>query len=477
MKRSTLLPALVAALVATVPTGAAKAAEPRMQDFAWTATIAVDGRDALYVADLPFAVYAGSARQGLADLRVYNGAGENLPYALRSIASPDPRRHESFAVPIFPVWGKPGTEIGSVSVQVKQGRGGTIVNVRSNEPGVAPRRLTGYIVDTSALEERLQALEFDWAEAGDGFTGRVRIERSDDLARWTYVAEGPLIELRHAGHVLTQKRVELKRVKAKYLRVSWRAKQEIPPLTGIRAEPVDAPLETPRGWHTVAGTPGENPGEYLFDLGANAPFDRLRLELPNANTVAPVQFFARVEGRDKWRLVAPATVYRLTQAGQAIVSEDTRIRPMRARYWMVRTDPSRGGLGAGMLQLTVGFVPQQVLFVARGTGPFVLAFGSAKVASAALPVATLVPGYRDDRPLEAARATLGDARAQVREPSAWPEWLELEPGDWKKLALWCVLIVGVALLAWMAWRLTAQMGKETGKPASGGPDADGDKPR
>ncbi len=470
MNRLTAL-ALAAALVAPC---AAHAAEPRMQDFAWTAPIAADGRDALYVAELPLAVYAGSAGQDLADLRVYNGAGEHVPYALRSVATPDPRRRASVAVPIFPVWGKPGTEIGGVSVRVKQGRDGTIVNVQSDDRDAASRRIAGYLVDTSALEERLQALEFDWPEASDGYAGQVRIESSDDLARWAFVAEGPLVALRHAGHVLAQKRVEVKRVKAKYLRVSWPATHAIPQLTAIRAEPVDSPVATPRAWHTVEATSGEQPGEYLFDLGANAPFDRLRLELPNPNTIAPVQFLVRTKRTDPWRLAASATVYRLNQGGQSFVSDDVIVRPTRERYWMVRADPRGGGLGGGVPKLTAGFVPQQVLFVARGAGPYVLAFGSAKAAGAALPVATLVPGYRDDKPLEAAHATLGDARAQTRSPSAWPEWLELEPGDWKKLALWAVLVVGVALLAWMAWRLSAQMGKETGRPASGGSDANSD---
>jgi hypothetical protein len=99
----------------------------------------------------------------------------------------------------------------------------------------------------------------------------------------------------------------------------------------------------------------------------------------------------------------------------------------------------------------------------------VLAYGAAKVASAALPVATLVPGYRDDKPLEAAHATLGEPHAQTRAPSPWPEWLALDPGDWKKLALWAVLVIGVVLLGWMAWRLSAQMNK----PAGGGSDSGG----
>ncbi|MCG6876835.1 MAG: DUF3999 domain-containing protein [Betaproteobacteria bacterium] len=472
MNRSAML-ALVTTLVTTLVTAyPVGAAEPRMQDFGWTAPIAIDGRDALYVAEVPLEVYAGSARRDLADLRVYNGAGEIVPYALRSVATPDPRRRASVPVPIFPVWGKPGTEIGGVSVRVKQGRGGAIIDVQSDERGAAPRRIAAYLVDTSALDERVQALEFDWNETSDGFVARVHVESSDDLARWTFVGEGPLVALRHAGHVLAQQRVEVKRVKAKYLRVSWPAAQAIPQLTAIRAEPVDSPVATPRAWHTAEATPGEKPGEYLFDLGANAPFDRLRLELPNPNTIVPVAFLVRARQGDPWRPAASATVYRLTQGGQSFVSGDTVVRPTRERYWMVRADPRSGGLGAGMPKLTAGFVPQQILFVARGEGPFVLAFGSAKAASAALPVATLVPGYRDDRPLEAAHATLGAAQAQTRAPSAWPEWLELEPGDWKKLALWGVLVIGVALLAWMAWRLSTQMGK----PASGDPGASGNGP-
>jgi Protein of unknown function (DUF3999) len=477
MIRSTAL-ALTLLLAAAHGARSADIAEPALQDFAWSAPIVVEDGDALYAADLPLGVYAGSARQGLADLRVFNGRGENVPYALRSVARPDPRGPEGIPVPIFPVWAILGTEIGGVSVRIRQGARGTIIDVQSgNEPGSgkggAAKHLVGYLVDTSAVEDRLQALAFEWKESGDAFVRPVRIEASDDLEHWTRIASGTLMALRHAGHDLAQKRIGLRGAKAKYLRVSWPAAQEMPQLASVRAEPVDSPVEPPRAWHTVAASPGGKPGEYQFDLGASAPFDRLRVELPNPNTVAPVQFFARARSDDAWRLVASDTVYRLTQAGQAIASPDTAIRPTRERFWMVRVDTRSGGFGAGEPKLTAGYVPQQVLFVARGAGPFVLAFGSTRVASAALPVVTLVPGYREDKPLEAARATVSEVRAQVRTPSAWPEWLDLEPGDWKKLALWTILVVGVALLGWMAWRLGARVGKPAGDPAG----SDGETPR
>jgi len=445
--------------------GAVEGAQPRLQDFAWTAPIAVEGRDALYVVDLPHSVYAGSARPDLADLRVYNGAGEQLPYALRSVAAPAAERPASVALPIFPVWGEPGAEIGGVSVRVKQDRGGAIIDVTSPGKGGATRHLTGYLVDASAVEGRLQALEFEWPDSAEDFVGRVRVESSSDLARWTNVAGGPLVALRHAGHALSQNRIDLKRVSAKYLRVSWPASQALPRFTAIRAEPVAASVETPRTWRAVAPAPGASAGEFRFDLGAAAPYDRLRLELPNPNTVAPVQIFSRARDADPWRLATSATVYGLAQAGEAIASPDIAIPVRRERYWMVRVDARSGGLGAGAPRLAAGFVPQQVLFVARGDGPFVLAYGARKVASGALPVATLLAGRRADGPLEAAPATLGEARAQPRAPAPWPEWLDLEPGDWKKLALWAVLFAGVAALGWMAWRLSAQLGKPAGDGA------------
>jgi hypothetical protein len=477
MIRSAVL-ALAALLAATHVARSAEITQPTMRDFAWIAPIAVEGAEALYAADLPLGVYAGSARRDLADLRVFNGRGENVPYALRSVATPDPQRRDGVPVPIFPVWAKPGTEIGGVSVRIRQDARGTIIDVQSgNRPGAAKaagaRHLVGYLVDTSALEDRLQALAFEWKEGSEAFVRLVRVEASDDLEHWRFVASGTLAALRHAGHDLAQRRIELRGAKAKYLRISWPAAQEMPQLTGVRAEPVDAAVETPRAWHTVAASAGDKPGEYQFDLGASAPFDRLRLELPNPNTVVPVQFLARTKRDAAWRLVASDTVYRLTQAGQAFASSDTAILPTRERYWMVRVDPRSGGFGAGEPKLTAGYVPQQVVFVARGIAPFVLAFGATKVASAALPVATLVPGYQGDKPLAAARATVGAARAQSRAPTAWPEWLELEPGDWKRLALWAVLVLGVAVLGWMAWRLGAQMGKS----ADDRTGADGETPR
>lgn len=71
----------------------------------------------------------------------------------------------------------------------------------------------------------------------------------------------------------------------------------------------------------------------------------------------------------------------------------------------------------------------------------------------------LVPGYQPEKFNDLPRAEAGPASANPNAPS---------PGipdiPWRTLALWSVLILGVALLAAMAWRLMRQIGTSKDRP-------------
>ena len=94
----------------------------------------------------------------------------------------------------------------------------------------------------------------------------------------------------------------------------------------------------------------------------------------------------------------------------------------------------------------------QVVFLARGAGPYTLALGNPTVKAANLPVATLIPDFRPER-LE----HLGQARVEdgtlVAPPSAA---LTPTPAgtNWKKIGLWAVLLLSVLFLAAMAFSLS-----------------------
>ena len=103
--------------------------------------------------------------------------------------------------------------------------------------------------------------------------------------------------------------------------------------------------------------------------------------------------------------------------------------------------------------MQIGWVAQKLVFAARGAAPFQLVYGNASVKPAAFAIESLIPGYKTDAEFKVKLAALGEqvtlaGSAQLRAP-----W------DYRKIALWVSLIVGVGLLGWMALRLSRQIAK------------------
>jgi len=210
-------------------------------------------------------------------------------------------------------------------------------------------------------------------------------------------------------------------------------------------------LEPARQWKQVELRSAEKPGEFRYEPGGRIPVDRLRVSLPERNTLVPVQVLARHTDDQRWQLITTGVVYRLTHEGNDVVSADLNVSATGWEQWLLRLDSRGGGIGAGEPQVQVGWVPQQLVFVARGEGPFQLAYGNLRARSADLPIQTLVPGWHSDAELKAATATAG-----AQEVRAGPRALRGAP-DYRTWGLWGSLVIGVVLLAWMAWVLAREL--------------------
>jgi hypothetical protein len=188
--------------------------------------------------------------------------------------------------------------------------------------------------------------------------------------------------------------------------------------------------------------------EYEFDLAARPPVDRVNIELPEVNTTVGVDLLSREDPKAPWRPVVHAGLYRLKSAGAELRNGPIHIGRDTDRYWLARVDPRGSGLGAGVPRLSVGWVAQHVVFLARGSGPFMLAYGSA----AAQPA---------DSPLESLPKGVTIVAATVGTPMELGGPLRLAPAPpslpWKRGVLWGVLILGAGLLGWMALRLSKEM--------------------
>jgi hypothetical protein len=447
-------PLVVAVAVASAAT--ASAAE-KPKDFAFGIPLTVEVDSPFYRAALPAAFYAGSARADQGDLRVFNGDDAVVPYARLDSPAAAREKKATAALPIFPLRvDEQGGDLSGLSLTVTQSAGKTFVNLTTKEGQPVPaQRLAGYLLDATDAREPISAIVLAWAPKSGGMNTRIRVEASDDLNQWrTLVGDAPLLDLEYDGRHLLRDRVEFRQVPAKYLRLSWPSAQTPLQLNAAGAEFGDRVLETPRQWAEALGAAvADKENEYQFDLGGVLPVDRVAIELPEVNSVVPAQLLARTAPEEPWRPVTSLVTYRLRQDAGEVTAPPLVIAPAAYRYWLLRIDPKSGGLGRGQPRMRAGWVPQEIVFAARGTGPFLIAYGNVAAASSALPVTTLVPGYASGaEPLGAiavahmgAAAPLGDIEQAKR------------PREYRRATLWAVLILGVVVLAWMAWQLSRQL--------------------
>jgi Protein of unknown function (DUF3999) len=451
---------LCSACIAVANTFAIEQSKPEAPltplDFAYAVPLQFEGQDALYQAKLPFGVYQHAVRGDLGDLRVFNAQGEVVPHMLRQPERSSTSQPVLGKLAYFPLQGAANAGLDQLAVRIKRNSSGTLIDISGNPKLSAQVKLSGYLLDASALKQSIQALELDWKNSKDSFVGTLNIESSDDLKHWNSVARNaPLASLQFGGHRLLQQRVEFPALQAKYLRLSWPPQQEELHLSAISAELAGSRVDAALSWHKISGSAvAGKTGEFEFDLGAQLPLQRVRIELPQMNTLVQAALFSRANEADSWRQVNNSTLYKLHHSGQDLNNPDIAVTGNH-RYWLLRVEQKNGGMGSGVPQIQAGWQPHQLQFVTRGTAPFQLAYGSSAIKPAEVQMQNVLPKAGQDQaelkiqPAHAgAQITLGGTtRLSPPAPSL----------PWKKWILWAVLGVSVLLLGWMAYRLVKQM--------------------
>jgi hypothetical protein len=443
-------------------------AAERVQDFAYACTLASDAAGPLRRVELPAWVHMGVTRADLGDVRVFNADGEVVPHAFMPRPTPATGTEPGLPLTYFAIRAPAGAAPEAIDIEVRRTAAGTITHVQARRgSSAAVMALTGYLIDASSFKAPIASLELAFREPTSGFTGTVRVEGSDDLARWSTLAAGaPVVALQFGGERLERRVVELAATHSKYLRLTWPAGQPALELTGLLARPAGVTVEPARTWRTVAGRPvAGRDGEFEFDLAGRFPVDRLRIALPQDNTVVSVQLLSRSDPQADWRPAASGVLYRLRQEREPIESPALAIGVSHDRYWLLRVDQKGGGIGRGVVQLEAGWLPQALVFAARGKGPFQLTYGNARAQPTAYPIESLVPGFRTDAEPPVDLATAGEQRTVAGAAALRRQH------DYRSWSLWAVLFLGVALLGWMAWRLGRQIGAAPGKTPAERTDA------
>ncbi|WP_095186171.1 DUF3999 domain-containing protein [Pseudomonas sp. Irchel 3H9] len=427
----------------------AASAQEAPADFTHHVPLSVSGNGPWYRLELPLAVQLNARQADLSDVRVFNAAGEPQAYALSRQSSQRTESRNVADVKWFPLYAA-DTQESLPGVVMKTTTEGTLVEIKPSSAAKPGKQvLRGWVLDASAIKAPLQQLSLDWSREQEGFQ-RFSIEASDDLQRWEPWGEGQVARLSFADERVEQHDVSLPGRSARYLRLVWKG-QAAPLLTSAKlVSATRSSLPMPLVWsQPLAGT-RLKAGEYSWQLPTGLSVERLRIELKQPNTLAPVTLAGRSDAKQLWQPLNNGLLYRLTQNGQDVVQDELQLPGQVVTELKLQVDERGGGLGADAPALRFAVRATQLVFLARGEPPFSLALGNASVKAASLPLSTLIPDYSAER-----LNTLGQAKVVGDVAVASPVVVAaVEDGpNWKKLGLWAVLLLGVAALGAMAYSL------------------------
>lgn len=432
--------------------GLTLAADVHPDDFAYGLPINTHAVGTAYRLTLPVEVFIKAGNGDLRDVRVFNARGEVVPYELRQATPAPETRPEGPSLPLYPLHGDARASLNGLRVTIHSE--GTAVDLQA--PGSSPdgRGITSYVIDAREMAGPLSGLQVHWAANAPEFSGSVRIEASDDLGSWRLVkSDAAVIHLLTGGSELVQSRLEFPPTRTRFWRLTWIGKTAPFELTSVTAEAAADKPVSPQSSVTIEGTAFNNKDDELgFDPGARLPVTQVNLLLPQQNSVLKVQILSRQRATDPWRPVTQGDFYRVAGGASDHNNEPIRIPVDTDRFWLVRRAQPSGSIGGVKLQLAWDAI--DVIFLAQGAGPFVLAFGNAAVGSSSVALEPLIKGVTV-LPAEPGPSYVLGGRERLIPPA--------RTLPWRMAALWSALGVGVLILAWMAYRLSKELGtRQTG---------------
>ncbi|MEM8769529.1 MAG: DUF3999 family protein [Pseudomonadota bacterium] len=403
-----------------------------------------DGRHAHRVL-LPDELYVWVTRADLGDVRVLNRDQEEMPYTLRRPQGSS--EYSSWApVPLFPLPAPDLPDAGSSRLEIQVDDLGTVLSVAGASPD-SPHR--AYLLDLSSLATAPMELKLQWQPQGREFVSRVRLETSNDLDNWRPLLEPTTVaELRNDAQAVRLDRLVIPARKAQYLRIVQTEGNEPLELQEVSAR--HRTLALPQRRFQILTPEAGEPEWFSFDVGGFYPIDRVRVVQDGGagNYLITVRLQSRNDEDAPWRERGLRTFYRTTIAGRVAQAEPLKVADSD-RFWRFSLE------GASLTEprLEAGWLPDELVFLAQGAAPYVLAYGQADLEGRPWPLTELLRQLNWE-----ATPTLDDlpeARLGTPEMLGGPERLlsAPDPIDWQTIVLWAVLLLGVLVVGVFAIRL------------------------
>ena len=475
-----ILAVVLGVAASSMPLHATQTAETysdRPSDYAFAAAIATTGPSGVVALKLPQSVYLKAESADLADLRIFDAKGVAQPFALQRPEAQSETRRTRQPVAVFPIHAN-AEAAGSLDLDIATRADGSVISVKTGtrSTGTSPSsKLAGLILDCGPLDEsaRISALYFDRPIGRPDYSAEVWLETSDDLKHWHAAGAAELAWLSNTdGQLLASDRLDLSTNRFRYARVTWhRGEPQLFPKVEVERASIAA-QEPTRETLWLPAQAGKKEGDLIYTGAIALPVERIEFRLSEPNIVLPLTVGQYIERANvgtaktqepRFEPTLQTTVFQITQAQDGNVRRSGAIAllPTHRTEWVIR--PLRPATARPELGLS--WQADTLIFLGGGTPPYQLAIGRSDARNATQPIAQVAPGFRVEELRQLPLASVGDpvpvnpAAKQAMQTAAQRAG---EAAQQRTLALWGALLLGVAVLGAMTWKLVRDLQNKSG---------------
>ena len=334
------------------------------EDFA--GTFVYSGKaGSLLLLEIPEELYHGIRRPDLGDIRIFDASDNPVPFNMRThpaeIFTPDPANVQFFN------WNGGNENNFPVNTDIEINTHGGVVKIK-NQNNLKESNSV-FLVDLSSLKYIPSKLKISTANNGRSFNTPVSIHYSDDLTDWSSFDKKQILAS-FGGNV--QDTLELPDSSyMRYLLISYG--REAPKPLSMKA--LFGPQEKPWKYHEArfAGKKSSDGKKINYNTGSYYPIESIDFVLSETDSI-PVIIRSRHSENDDWEIEDRETIYRYNTSG-GIEKNDPFETRSRSPYWELEAS---GGLSHNSIpEMVIRWKLREIIFLARGQGPWTLAYGKA----------------------------------------------------------------------------------------------------
>jgi hypothetical protein len=458
--------ALLLALLLGVQTVQAAPLNPN--DFASGYALQLSQEGAIHSLFLPEKVYTTVTQPSLADIRIFNGEEQPVPYLLKREKPAPSQTTSETDLPFSPLYGFVQTGVvyhGTTRIihgPAGIGKGAAVNLVQTErKENEETRKMNGYLVETGGVIAAPFSLRADF-KGEDDLLATLVLESSNDLTSWTPVGTETVARLNFQGHLIEKKFERNIHHKSKYLRLSWPVNKQGVVINQIRAITYSPGEPKEHKWTALKGARvNEKNSKHSvvleFDSHGFLPVDLVRIGFPKPNNLIQATIKSRSSLNSSWNLRGGKIFYDIWTEGQNFRDDTLAVARTTDRYWRLEIAVEQEATDDSLPILSLGWTPHKLYFLSQGPAPFCLAFGNAAISpdsTAAGPALAVLLKKVESRDMKAHPVKILkeiDLGGPIRLSPLPP------PTPWKKWLLWAVLLGGVLMIGVMSYNLYSQM--------------------